>query len=121
MIFFKSSYLTKKLNPRLIEKYDISQKVLKEFADLESRHILFSIIKEPKRAQDISHELKIPLSSVYKKIKSLNKCSLILQKRKLMDNGHIAIFYQSLIKNVKITITKFEPSISFSRNGKIRE
>jgi len=104
-----------------MEKYDISQKVLREFSDLESRHILFSIIKEPKRAKEISHELKIPLSSVYKKIKDLKKCSLISEKRKFTDNGHLTIFYQSLIQDVEISITKFEPLISFNKNKTMKE
>ncbi|QLH07890.1 hypothetical protein C5F50_03400 [Nitrosopumilus ureiphilus] len=87
-----------------------------ELIHLESRYILFSIIKEPKTVLDISKELKIPLSSVYKQIQSLKECSLITEKTDFTESGHIATFYQSLIKDAKISITKFEPSISFSKN-----
>lgn len=111
--------MTRKNNLILVEKYDISHKIFKELANLESRHILFSIIKKPKKAQEISKELKIPISSTYKKIKSLIECSLILEKREFTDNGIIS-YYQSCIDDVKINISKFEPSISFSRNPNVK-
>ncbi|MFQ5782109.1 MAG: winged helix-turn-helix domain-containing protein [Nitrosopumilus sp.] len=112
--------MPKKITPLLVEKYDISHKVLNELADLESRHILFSIIKEPKRVQEISKELKIPLSSVYKKIQSLKECSLISEKSDFSENGRIVTFYLSMIKDVKINITKFEPVISFTKNQNMK-
>jgi len=104
----------------LVEKYDISHKIFNELANLESRHILFSIIKKPKRAQVISKELKIPISSTYKKIKSLIECSLILEAKNFTDNG-IVSYYQSRIDNVEINISKFEPSILFSKNLNIKK
>jgi predicted transcriptional regulator len=112
--------LTSRLKPLLVEKYDISQKILKEFADLESRHILFSIITEPKSTQEISSELKIPLSSVYKKIECLKECSLISERVDFALDGRKTTFYQSKISNVEINISKFEPVISFCRNKDMR-
>ena len=112
--------MAKKLRPLLVEKYDISHKVLKELTNLESRHILFSIIKKPKKIQEIAEELKIPLSSAYKRIQSLKDCSLILEKPDFAENGHIVTWYQSKIKDVKITIKEFEPSISFTKNPNLK-
>ena len=112
-------HLAKKLKLSLIEKYDISHKIFKELANLESRYILFSIIKKPKTIQEISKEVKIPLSSVYKRIQSLKECSLVTEKNDFTESGHIVTFYQSLIKDVKINITKFEPTISFIKNEKV--
>ena len=111
----------KKIIPLLVEKYDISHKILNQFVDLESRHMLFSIIKKPKSAQEISKELKIPLSSVYKKIQELNVCSLVSEKSGFSEKGPIVTFYQSLIKDVKISITKFEPSISFTKKRNVKD
>ena len=113
--------MAKKLKLSLVEKYDISHKILNELVDLESRHILFSIIKEPKKIQDISKEMKIPLSSAYKKIQSLKECSLISEKTDFTERGHKAKFYQSKVKDVKISITKFEPSISFTKNRHVKD
>lgn len=108
--------LIKKSKVLLADKYDISQKILKELTNFESRHILFATIKTPKMAQEIAHEQKIPLSSVYKRIKSLQECALIHEQKAILDNGRIATYYQSKIKNIEISITKFEPSIKFTKN-----
>ena len=111
--------MAKKLNPLLVEKYDISHKVLNELADLESRHILFSMIDKPKKAQEIAKEVKIPLSTVYKKMQELKKYSLISEKRDISGKGIIK-YYQSNIDDVKINVSKFEPSISFNRNPNVK-
>ncbi|WP_148702728.1 winged helix-turn-helix domain-containing protein [Nitrosopumilus piranensis] len=112
--------MVKKLRPLLVKKYDISHKIFNELINLESRHILFSIIKKPKRIQEIAKELKIPLSSAYKRIQSLKDCSLILEKPDFAENGHIVTFYQSMIKDITITIKEFEPSISFTKNPNLK-
>ena len=100
----------------LANKYDISQKILKELTNFESRHILFATMKYHKSIQNISREVKIPLSSVYKRIESLKECSLIHEKIDFSENGHITRFYQSKIKDIEISITKFEPKITFTKN-----
>ena len=105
----------------LIEKYDISHKVFNELVDLESRHILFSIINKPKKIQEISKELKIPLSSTYKKICNLKDCSLVYETRGFSEGGHIVTWYQSRIKNVNISIKNFELNLSFEKNNKVKE
>ena len=104
----------------LAEKYDISHKILNELTNLESRHVLFATMKYPKPIQDISREQKIPLSSVYKRIKSLKKCSLIHEKVDFSENGHITRYYQSKIKDIEISITRFEPKISFTKNKLVK-
>ncbi len=108
--------LIKKSKVLFANKYDISQKILKELANFESRHILFATMKHHKSLQDISREEKIPLSSVYKRINSLKDCSLIHEKIDFAENGHVTRFYQSKIKDIEISITKFEPKITFTKN-----
>ena len=100
----------------LVKKYDISQKILNELVHLESRHILFAIMKYPKSIQDISRDQKIPISSAYKRMESLKKCSLIHETTDFSEKGHITKYYQSKVKDVKISITKFEPKIRFTKN-----
>jgi len=112
--------LVKKSKVLLAAKYDISQRILKELSNFESRHILFATIKTPKIAQDISHEEKIPLSSVYKRIKSLKECSLIHEQKAILDSGRIVTYYQSKIKDIEISITKFEPKIRFTKNKLVK-
>ena len=108
--------LTGKPKISLVEKYDVSNKILNELTNLESRHVLFAIMKYPKSIKVISAEQKIPLSSVYKRIKSLKECSLIYEKVDFSKSGHIARYYQSRIKDIEISITKFEPKIMFTKN-----
>ncbi|AJM91914.1 hypothetical protein [Nitrosopumilus piranensis] len=112
--------MRKKLRPLLVEKYDISHKVFNELADLESRHILFSIINEPKMIQDISKELNIPLSSTYKKISKLKDCSLVSETHGFSETGHVVTWYQSRITNAKISIANFELNLSFVKNRKVK-
>lgn len=113
--------MVKKIRPLLTQKYDITHKILNQLTDLESRYILFSIIKKPKTIKEISKEQKIPTSSVYKKIQELKVCALVSKQNKFLDNKHIATYYQSLIKEVKISISKFEPTISFNENKLIKK
>ena len=112
--------LIKKSKVLLTEKYDIVHKILNELVHLESRYILFSIIKHPKSIKDISREQKIPISSVYKKMMSLKECSLIHENQDFATNNHITRYYQSKIKDIKISITKFEPEISFTENKLVK-
>jgi len=122
MIDYVTNFLLiKKSKVLLTEKYDISQKIFKELAHFESRHILFSIIKHPKSIIDIVKEQKIPISTAYKRIQSLEKCALIHENTDFAENGHITKYYQSKIKDVEISISKFEPKIRFSKNNLVKK
>jgi len=112
--------LIKKSKVLLADKYDISQKILKELVNFESRHILFTTVKQPKSILEISDEEKIPLSSVYKRITSLKICSLIHEKTDFSESGHITKYYQSKVKDIEISITKFEPKIRFTKNKLVK-
>lgn len=105
----------KKIPPLTIEKFDITYRILNELSNLESRYILFSITNKSKEIKEIAKELKIPLSSVYKKIQSLQENALISNELILSKNGHRIRLYQSRITDAKITITKFKPEITFKK------
>ena len=64
--------MSRKLTLPQLKKYDITQKVIEALADSESRAILFSIIRKGNTAAELSDKLKIPLSSVYKKLADLH-------------------------------------------------
>ena len=108
--------MPKKIPPLLVEKYDIANKILNLLADLESRHILFGIIKSPKTAQELAVQLQIPTSSVYKKIKDLSETGLVFEYKEFSENGRIIKYYQSKIDDAQIIIKNFEPSISLNKN-----
>ena len=100
-----------------LKKYDITQKVIEALADAESRAIIFSTIKKGKTANELSTMLKIPLSSVYKKLTDLEDLTLIkIEKTVLSDKGKRFKVYKSRINKAEILIRKPEPTLSLSSN-----
>ena len=110
-------YLSRKLTLPQLKKYDITQKVIEALADAESRAILFSIIKKGGTAAELSNKLKIPLSSVYKKLKDLEELTLIkVEKWMLSDQGRKYKVYRSRISKADISIRKPEPTLTLISN-----
>ena len=100
-----------------LKKYDITQKVIEALADAESRTIIFSIINKGKTASELSAKLKIPLSSVYKKLSDLENLTLIeIEKTVLSENGKRFKVYKSRINKAEILIRKPDPILSLSAN-----
>ena len=100
-----------------LKKYDITQKVIEALADTESRAIIFSIIRKSKTAAELSHSLKIPLSSVYKKLTDLENLTLIkVEKTILSEKGRRFKVYKSRINKAEIIIKKPEPTLSLTAN-----
>ena len=100
-----------------LKKYDITQKVIEALADAESRAIIFSIIRKGKTASNLSDSLKIPLSSVYKKLADLEALTLIkVEKTILAENGKRFKIYRSRINRAEISINKPEPTLKLSAN-----
>ncbi len=104
--------MTRRLTLPQLKKYDVTQKVIEALADAESRSILFSTIKKGKTASALSQQLKIPLSSVYKKLTDLEQLTLIqVEKWLISDKGRKFKVYKSRISKADITIKKPEPSL----------
>ena len=109
--------MTRKLTLPQLKKYDVTQKVIEALADAESRSILFSTIKKGKTASELSQQLKIPLSSVYKKLYDLEELSLIkIHKWLISDKGRKFKVYKSRISKADIIIKKPEPSLHLIPN-----
>ena len=100
-----------------LKKYDITQKVIEALADAESRSIIFSITRKGKTASDLSLLLKIPLSSVYKKLSDLENLTLVhIEKTILSEKGRRFKVYKSRINKAEISIKKPEPILSLTSN-----
>ncbi len=101
-----------RLSSQRDKKYDVNQMILVSLADLQSRTILFSLIRRRKSIEDLARELKLPLSSVYKKISDLEHLSLIeLVGETRSFSGKSVKKYQSRISKAEIFIKKKEPQI----------
>lgn len=100
-----------------LKKYDVTQKVIEALADSESRAILFSIIKKGMTAAELSEKLKIPLSSVYKKLSDLEELTLIeVEKWMISDKGRKFKMYKSRISKADISIRKPDPVLNLMPN-----
>ena len=100
-----------------LKKYDINQKIITALADSESRSILFSIIRKGKTATNLSESLKIPLSSVYKKLSDLEDLALIqVEKYMISEKGRRFKIYRSRITKAEIIIKKLEPTLRLYGN-----
>src|SRR3989338_6091010 len=112
-----STYLTRRLTLPQLKKYDVTQKVIEALADSESRAILFSIIKKGMTAAELSEKLKIPLSSVYKKLSDLEELTLIeVEKWLISDKGRKFKIYKSRISKADISIRKPDPVLNLVPN-----
>lgn len=109
--------MTRRLTLPQLKKYDVTQKVIEALADSESRAILFSIIKKGMTASELSEKLKIPLSSVYKKLSDLEELTLIeIEKWMISDKGRKFKMYKSRISKADISIRKPDPTLNLVPN-----
>ena len=109
--------MTRRLTLPQLKKYDVTQKVIEALADSESRAILFSIIKKGMTASELSEKLKIPLSSVYKKLSDLEELTLIeVEKWLISDKGRKFKMYKSRISKADISIKKPDPILNLVPN-----
>jgi predicted ArsR family transcriptional regulator len=109
--------LTRRLTLPQLKKYDVTQKVIEALADSESRSILFSIIKKGMTASELSVRLKIPLSSVYKKLADLEELTLIeVEKWMISEKGRKFKMYKSRISKADISIRKPDPVLNLVPN-----
>jgi predicted ArsR family transcriptional regulator len=109
--------LARRLTLPQLKKYDVTQKVIEALADSESRAILFSIIKKGMTASELSDKLKIPLSSVYKKLIDLEELTLIeVEKWMISDKGRKFKIYKSRISKADISIRKPDPILNLVPN-----
>ena len=91
--------------------------MIEALADSESRAILFSIIKKGMTAAELSEKLKIPLSSVYKKLSDLEELTLIeVEKWLISDKGRKFKMYKSRISKADISIRKPDPILNLVPN-----
>ena len=105
--------------PTLLEldEYDINQRIIEALTTTCSHAILFSIVKDEKDAVQISGELQISLSSVYKTLTNLEKLSLVeIQRFRINDDSKKIKMYRSKIKKADISIYVDKSEVTLHRN-----
>ena len=105
--------------PTLLEldEYDINQRIIEALTTTCSHAILFSIVKNEKDAIQISGELRISLSSVYKTLVNLERLSLIeIQRFHINDDNKKIKMYRSKIKKADISINENKSEVLLHQN-----
>ena len=105
--------------PTLLEldEYDINQRIIEALTTTCSHAILFSIVKNEKDAIQISEELQISLSTVYKTLTILEKLSLIeIQRFHINDDSKKIKMYRSKIEKADISINEDKSEVMLHPN-----
>lgn len=92
------------------------ENILKLISDQCSREIIDSIQTEPKTAVQISNELGVELSSIYRRLHKFQKHNLLKMTFQITSDGKKSNYYQSKINGVKSSYKKgnFKVSLSFN-------
>ncbi len=107
-------------NPNIIQinEYNINQKIIESLANVCSRAVLFSILTQAKDATQISDELKISVSNVYKTLSHLEDLALVnVDKFVISSEGKKIKKYKSRIGQVEILIRGIEPVLNLYPNN----
>ncbi len=93
--------------PNILElsKYDITQRIMETLINTCHRNVLFSVLNNAKDANQISDELGISLSAVYKTLTNLEEMSLVAVEKFVFNDDRKKIkLYKSRIGKAEIKI-----------------
>jgi len=99
-------------NPHLEE-----EGILRLISDQRSREIIDSIQTEPKTVIQISSELGIELSAIYRRLHKFQKHDLLKMTVQITHDGKKSYYYQSKINGVSSSYQKgnFKVILSFNQ------
>ena len=100
-----------------LSEFDVTQKIIESLSNVCTRSVLFSIKNESKDVTQISTELEISLSTVYKTLSTLEDLALAeIEQYIISDEGKKIKLYRSRIGKVEITLENLEPILSLYPN-----
>tara|TARA_B100000929_G_scaffold22231_1_gene16736 strand:+ start:528 stop:881 length:354 start_codon:yes stop_codon:yes gene_type:complete len=101
-----------------LNEYDVNQRIIEALTNVCSHAVLFSIVDKAKDAVEISNELQISISNVYKTLMNLEKLTLIKIERFVVTNtGKKIKLYRSRIKKAKISVEGINSKVELVNNG----
>ena len=99
-----------KLNIIQLSEFDVTQRIIESLSNVCTRAVLFCVKKVAKDASQISGELNISLSNVYKTVSALEDLALLdVEKFVISKEGKKIKLYRSRIDKVEITLQDKEP------------
>ena len=100
-----------------LNEYDVNQRIIEALTNVCSHAVLFSIVDKAKDAGEISDELQISISNVYKTLMNLEKLTLIKIERFVVTNtGKKIKLYRSRIKKAKISVEGINSKVELVNN-----
>ena len=106
--------------PTLLEldQFDINQRVIEALTTTCSHAVLFSIVNHEKDAVQISNELQLSLSTIYKTLTNLEKLSLLeIPRYEMSEDGKKIKMYRSKIKKTSITVKESNSEVLLYPNN----
>ena len=101
-----------------LSEFNITQKIIESLSNVCTRSVLFSIKNESKDVTQISDELKISISTVYKTLSLLENLALAeVDHFVISPEGKKIKHYRSRIGKVEITLEGLEPILNLYPNG----
>ena len=100
-----------------LDEYDVNQRVIEALTNVCSHAVLFSIVDKAKDAGEISNDLQISISNVYKTLMNLEKLTLIkIERFEITKRGKKIKQYRSRIKNAKISVEGINSKVELISN-----
>jgi len=106
------------IQTRKIMENERKQIILQVIADKYCKQILRSTLNESKSANQISHDEKIPISTVYRRLQTLFDVKFLTLSGSINEDGKKYFLYKSRMKSIFIkydleeVIIEIEPNIS---------
>ncbi|WP_316506348.1 winged helix-turn-helix domain-containing protein [Nitrosopumilus sp.] len=88
------------VNPRCIDSSEKNESILLVLSDPYCRKILSSVSKKAKTIDEISNELGLSKSTIYRKVHWLEKTKLVQVSGTISDDGCKRFYYQSRIDSI---------------------
>ena len=100
-----------------LDEYDVNQRIIEALTNVCSNAVLFSIIDKAKDAGEISNELQLSISNVYKTLMNLEKLALIkIERFMVTKTGKKIKLYRSRIKKAKISVEGIKSKVELINN-----
>ena len=100
-----------------LSEFNVTQKIIESLSNVCTRSVLFSVKNESKDVTQISDELKISISTVYKTLSTLEDLALAeIDRYVISPEGKKIKLYRSRIRKVEITLDDLEPILMLHPN-----
>lgn len=100
-----------------LKEFDVTQKIIEALSNVYTRTILFSIKDDAKGVNQISAELQVSISSVYKILAHLEDLALVTVERFYIEDRKKIKMYRSRIGRVEISMSGAEPELRLYPNS----